>query len=122
MPQHVIGPALKLARTVQNLTQQQAGERIGLGPDAAKNVFALYERGARVPNDQRMPNIIEFIEFATQLVNHARKPAAQNGLPADAPPMIVDDVDLAIADLELLSSRRVEKFSAKISATLDRTS
>lgn len=93
MSQQMIGPSLKLARLVLNMTQQQAGESIGLGPEAAKNVFALYERGARTPGEKRIPDLLSFIERASHIVEQNRRPVT-NGVPRDAP-AILDDLDLA---------------------------
>jgi hypothetical protein len=56
--------ALLLARLELGLTQQEAGERIGLPVDAAKRTWSFYERGQREPAPERVDAIRTFLADA----------------------------------------------------------
>lgn len=56
--------ALTLARLELGMTQQEAGEYIGLSRDSAKRTFSYYERGVREPGADRVQNIRALLALA----------------------------------------------------------
>jgi hypothetical protein len=60
----LVGLSLHLCRVTLGLTQQEAGELIGIPPKTAMQTFREYEQGQRRPGPQRWPAIIALLERA----------------------------------------------------------